>query len=276
MSKAIEQSVKEKLKNISKKEGIPFQIILETLFLERFMVRLATSSYNKNFIFKGGMCLDQYLEMGRETRDIDFLMQKIESNADKVQKIFEEVASLKLNDGLEFKDIKIDILSIEHKKYPGYRIGITGRLGQIKQVISVDIGVGDVVRPKFIEVELLQDKGPIFEASIMLNAYPPEYIFAEKLEAIIHLGESNGRMKDFFDCMQIIREPSISKDEFKEAIEATFSNRKTKISLIPDYADQLSTRWAGFVRKNKILDIDIKEVIFMINKFLREIGIHHE
>ena len=240
------------------------------------MVRLATSSYNKNFIFKGGMCLDQYLEMGRETRDLDFLMQKIESNADKVQKIFEEVVSRKMNDGLEFKDIKIDILSIEHKKYLGYRIGITGRLGQIKQVISVDIGVGDVVRPKFIEVELLQDKGPIFEASIMLNAYPPEYIFAEKLEAIIHLGESNGRMKDFFDCMQIIREPSISKDEFKEAIEATFSNRKTKISLIPDYADQLSTRWAGFVRKNKILDIDIKEVIFMINKFLREIGIHHE
>jgi predicted nucleotidyltransferase component of viral defense system len=74
MSKAIEQSVKEKLKNISKKEGVAFQILLETLFLERFMVRLATSNYNKNFIFKGGMCLDQYLEMGRETRDLDFLM----------------------------------------------------------------------------------------------------------------------------------------------------------------------------------------------------------
>jgi predicted nucleotidyltransferase component of viral defense system len=273
MSKAIEQSVKEKLKNISKKEGVAFQILLETLFLERFMVRLATSNYNKNFIFKGGMCLDQYLEMGRETRDLDFLMHKVESNADNVQKIFEEVASIKMNDGFEFIDIKLDLLSIEHKKYPGYRMGVTGKLGQIKQLITVDVGVGDVVRPKLIEVELLQDKGPIFEMSIKVSAYPPEYIFAEKFEAIIHLGESNGRMKDFYDCMKIIQEASISKEEFKEAIEATFSNRGTKVGLIPNHADQLALRWSGFVRKNKISNVEIGEVIFMINEFLQKIGI---
>ncbi|MFY7994383.1 MAG: nucleotidyl transferase AbiEii/AbiGii toxin family protein [Bacteriovoracaceae bacterium] len=276
MSKAIEQSVKEKLKNIAKKEGVAFQILLETLFLERFMVRLAASNYHKNFIFKGGMCLDQYLEMGRETRDLDFLMYKIESNADKVQKIFEEVASIKMNDGFEFIDIKLDLLSIEHKKYPGYRMGVTGKLGQIKQLITVDVGVGDVVRPKLIEVELLQDQGPIFETSIKVSAYPPEYIFAEKFEAIIHLGESNGRMKDFYDCMQIIQEASISKEEFKEAIEATFSNRGTKVGLIPDHAVKLALRWSGFVRKNKISNVEIGEVILIINEFLQKIGIKDE
>lgn len=276
MSKAIEQSVKEKLKNISKKEGVAFQILLETLFLERFMVRLATSNYNKNFIFKGGMCLDQYLEMGRETRDLDFLIHKIESSADKVQKIFEEIASIKMDDGFEFIHIKLDLLSTEHKKYPGYRVSVTGQLGQIKQLITVDVGAGDVVRPKLIEVELFQDKVPIFETSIKVSAYPPEYIFAEKLEAIIHLGEVNGRMKDFYDCMKIIQEASISKEQFKEAIEETFSNRGTKVGLIPDHAAQLDLRWSGFVRKNKISNVEIGEVILIINEFLKKIGVNDE
>jgi predicted nucleotidyltransferase component of viral defense system len=273
MSKAIEQSIKEKLKNISKKEGVSFQILLETLFLERFMVRLATSKYKENFIFKGGMCLDQYLEMGRETRDLDFLMHKMESNAEKIQKIFEEVSFTKMNDGFEFTGVELDLLSIEHKKYPGYRMSITGKLGQIKQKITVDVGVGDVVRPRLLDVELLHDKGPLFESSISINAYPTEYIFAEKYEAIIHLGESNGRMKDFYDCYQLIQETSISKDNFKDAIQATFTNRGTKLTPIPDIADQLSVRWSGFVRKNKISDLKLSIVILEINNFLKKIGL---
>jgi predicted nucleotidyltransferase component of viral defense system len=68
MSKASEQSIKERLKNISKREGIAFNILLESLFLERFLVRIAVSKYKDHFIFKGGMCLDQYLDLGREDR----------------------------------------------------------------------------------------------------------------------------------------------------------------------------------------------------------------
>ena len=73
--------------------------------------------------------------------------------------------------------------------------------------------------------------------------------------------------------MKIIQEASISKEEFKEAIDATFSNRGTKVGLIPNHADQLSLRWSGFVRKNKISNEEIGEVILMINEFLQKIGI---
>jgi len=52
MSKAIEQGIKEKLKVISKKESLPFNQLLETLFLERFLVRIGKSKYNENLIFK--------------------------------------------------------------------------------------------------------------------------------------------------------------------------------------------------------------------------------
>ncbi len=45
----------------------------------------------------------------------------------------------------------------------------------------------------------MNDKGALFEEGITLSAYPPEYIFSEKLEAIIYLDEANSRMKDFHD-----------------------------------------------------------------------------
>lgn len=273
MSKANEHSVKEKLKNITKKEGIAFNILLETLFLERFMVRLATSRFKDHFIFKGGMCLDQYLDIGRETRDLDFLLHKLESKVENIQNIFEEVATVENGDGFEFDEVTLSTLAIEHKKYPGYRMSINGKLGQIRQKITIDVGVGDVVRPRILEVELMRDKGALFEEVITLNAYPPEYIFAEKLEAIIYLDEVNGRMKDFHDCIQIIRDKSISKDEFKNAILETFSNRNTTLSYIPNHEEKLGMRWNSFIKKNKIEKSDLSQVILEINNFMKSIGL---
>ena len=46
MSKSTEQSIKHKLKDISKNLGIPFNSLLEMLFLERFLVRIQKNQYN--------------------------------------------------------------------------------------------------------------------------------------------------------------------------------------------------------------------------------------
>lgn len=273
MNQAKEQSIKEKLKAISKKEGIPFNQLLETLFLERFLVRISKSKYKENFIFKGGMCLSQFLSIGRETRDLDFLLNDLAANSEKIQSIFNEIAKHDLVDGFHFGKIELSALSIEHKKYPGFRVSIEGKLGQVKQKITVDIGVGDVVRPRVIVVELLQTRKTLFNDNVEMSAYPPEYIFSEKLEAIIHLGEINGRMKDFYDCLGIIREKSISKDNFKEAIQETFLNRATEFSYVPNLEEALGTRWNAFTKKNKIKDLELNEVIKEINSFLKKLGL---
>ena len=55
MSKATEQRIKQKLKNISKESKIPFNSLLDTLFLERFLVRIGKSQYADKLIFKGGI-----------------------------------------------------------------------------------------------------------------------------------------------------------------------------------------------------------------------------
>ena len=52
MSKSTEQSIKHKLKDISKRLNIPFNTLLEMLFLERFLVRVMKSSYADKLILK--------------------------------------------------------------------------------------------------------------------------------------------------------------------------------------------------------------------------------
>ena len=97
------------------------------------------------------------------------------------------------------------MIGVPQKKYLGYRISLKGQLGQIKNKILVDIGLGDIVRPKILEIELMNYKKPLFEKTTRLNSYPAEYIFLEKIEAILYLGENNSRMKDFYDCHCLIK-----------------------------------------------------------------------
>ena len=68
MNKATEQSIKHKLKDISKTLRIPFNSLLETLFLERFLVRIGKSAYADKLIFKGGHVPGSVFESGSENK----------------------------------------------------------------------------------------------------------------------------------------------------------------------------------------------------------------
>lgn len=269
MSKATEQRVKQKLKTISKDSKVPFNSLLDTLFLERFLVRISKSQYADKLIFKGGMCLAQIIKLGRETKDIDFLLTTVKANLQSTKKIMKEIAAIKINDNFVFTHVSVEELSIEHKKYPGYRVSIQGSLGQIKNKITIDIGIGDVVRPKALDVELINSNGPLFEETISLIAYPPEYIFSEKLEAILYLGDINSRMKDFYDCYRMIEVGVLDKKQLKQALEETLKNRQTTLNQIPTPSKAMNTKWQAFIKKNKIDSLDLSTVVLQINNFLK-------
>ena len=268
MSKATEQSVKHKLKDISKTLRIPFNSLLETLFLERFLVRIGKSTYANKLIFKGGMCLAQFLNLGRKTKDIDFLFIQIKSNLETIKKIMEEIASIDAGDDFIFSKVEVSLLPFEHKKHSSYRVSIQGQLGQIKNKVSIDIGAGDIVDFKSLEINLMQTKKPLFEKSIRLNSYTPEYIFSEKLEAILQLGKTNSRMKDFYDCYCLIEENILDKSLLKTAIHKTMKNRNTQLKAIPKPTEQLKIRWESFLKRNKISDLKLSVVISKINEMI--------
>ena len=68
-----EQALKERVKAIAGAENRTFGEVWKRLLLERFLVRLSRSEYADRLIFKGGLLLSHYFDIGRETKDIDVL-----------------------------------------------------------------------------------------------------------------------------------------------------------------------------------------------------------
>ena len=55
MTKNLAASVRQRLLNRAKKEGKPFNQLLQHFALERFLYRLGHSAYKQQFILKGGL-----------------------------------------------------------------------------------------------------------------------------------------------------------------------------------------------------------------------------
>ncbi len=96
-------------------------------------------------------------------------------------------------------------------------------MDSIVHKMSVDIGFGDVVTPypASIDFPLLLPNIP----SVNLQAYSLETVVAEKFHTMIDRDEYNSRMKDFFDCYQLLTKRSLDDSMLYEAIKATFDNR---------------------------------------------------
>lgn len=275
--KAIEQSTKEKVKNIAQKEKRTFNDVWQEVVLERWLARLAVSPYRKNFIFKGAMCLLRYIDLQRETRDLDFLIKDLTASIDDVKKYLTEVSALTLSDGFTFENLDVGPLPHAHMKYPGYQVSIIGKLGNTKTKAFIDIGVGDVVKPTEITMKLLgTDKAPLFEKEIHLWAYPIETIFAEKLETAIARADQNSRMKDYHDLLLLVRGDVVDKKAVKIAIKATFTNRGTdlrKLSIPKDQMENIQRYWGIYLKAadaeiQKSLATDIQTVMDEINHYL--------
>ncbi len=277
--KAIEQSTKEKVKAIAKKQNRTFNDVWQEVVLERWLARLATSPYRKNFIFKGAMCLLRYIDLQRETRDLDFLIKDLTASIDDVRKYLTEVSTITLNDGFTFENLDVGPLPHAHMKYPGYQVSVIGKLGNTRNKIFIDIGVGDSVMPTEITMKLLgTDKTSLFEKEIHLWAYPVESIFAEKLETAVALADQNSRMKDYHDLLLLARSDLVDKKSLKKAIQDTFTNRGTNIQKLSIPKDQISTiqnYWSIYLRAldakvHKKLDVNIQMVMNEINNYLSD------
>ncbi len=63
----------------------------------------------------------------------------------------------------------------------------------------------------------------------MVLAYPREAVVAEKLEAMVVLGDRNSRIKDFFDLYYLAAHFDFDRVTLEESIRRTFERRRTPI-----------------------------------------------
>lgn len=267
------ESTRAKLKIMANNSDKNFMELFKQLTFERFLVRVASSNYRDNLIFKGGLCLKQYVDTNRETKDIDFLIKQLDGKIKTITQVFEEISNINLDDSYQFQDVRSSVLEADNKKYPGVRLKIGVSLGKMKDSLQIDIGIGDIVDEYEMGLNLLEykDEPLLKSAGVSLLAYPPEFIFSEKLQAILELKTLNSRMKDYFDCYTLINENIMDSDKVINAVTKTFQKRETKIELIEDFSEELDEKWKPFRNKIKDGPDNIKLIIDRINNYLKKI-----
>ncbi len=239
MKSAIEQSIKEKIKALAKERETTFAELWRNLILERFLTRLARSSYREKFVLKGGTLLAKYIHLGGETQDLDFFIQKLSNTEQSLRTALQAICDIEANDSFAFEVTKIKILDHSQLAYTGAEITLQTLFGATKTVIRMDLGFGDRVDPIDYPIDLIAiSKGPLFESKIYLHCYPKEFIFAEKLETVVFRGASNTRMKDFHDLYSLVHLGDLDDFLAKKAIQLVFHHRKTPLKKLPIAFDQ--------------------------------------
>ena len=186
MTSALEQSFKKRLQLIAKERNITPAEVWQNVITERFLVRLCRSPYHSHFVLKGGTLLARYVDIGRETKDLDFTIQRLSNEISALQKTFNDIVRVEIEDGFVFMNPVVAPLEHFHMEYPGAHVKIEVRFGKAKFPLFIDLGFGDLVQVREKELLLLSNsKGPLFEPSLTVNCYPMEFVFAEKLETAI-------------------------------------------------------------------------------------------
>jgi len=241
--------------------GVDPNLILARYAVERFLYRLSCSPHADRFVLKGAMLLLFWLgETLRPTRDADLLGFGELSDAS-LQRIFVDVCDVEVEaDAMSYLAETIEVTPIRlEDEYGGRRVALRARLGSARIPVQIDVGIGDAVTPAPIVVDypaLLDLPGP------RLRAYPRETVIAEKLHAIVALGQANSRMKDYFDLRALLRERAYDPKVLERAVAATFERRRTTppaalpAGLTDAFAldTQKRAQWQAFLRRNRLDD----------------------
>lgn len=272
------KSIRTKLLNVAKKENIFYQTILTRYFQERLLYRMSQTRYRNNFYLKGGALMYAYERFAaRPTLDIDFLGNNISNEGTSIIAAFKEICSVPFEeDGVIFDVEHITAQNItEFKDYHGIRLSIPVKMDSIAQVLTMDIGFGDVITPSPVNLDfpILLEHLPC--ANIL--AYSLETVIAEKMHAIIDLADQSSRMKDYYDLHRILKEEKYDPEVLQEAIIRTFENRHTPYDentmfFRKDFGinQQMEARWKAFMHKiTKVTDLSFSEVVGFIQETLR-------
>ncbi len=221
-------SVAARLLNQAKRTGDDYQSLLTSYCIERFLYRLALSDRRDRFVLKGAMLLRLWSDRPyRATRDLDLSRRgdgAFEAIREDIRAI---VTTPSPPDAIDFDGERIRIERIRAEdEYAGTRATLPVRLGNARLALQIDMGLGDAVWPaaqRCVYPTLLDFPAP------ELLAYPREAVVAEKLEAMVVLGDRNSRIKDFFDLHHLATRFEFDRPTVAEAVRRTLERRRTPI-----------------------------------------------
>jgi hypothetical protein len=255
--KNLPASVKARLLALAQRRDESYNLLVVRFGVERLLYRLSQSRHADRFLLKGAMLFVLWDEKApRPTQDVDFLAFG-PTELEDVVAVFREIAATPVPaDGLVFQ---ADSVRAEHIReadaYGGVRVRLLAMLGTGEVPLQVDLGSGDVVTPgpeKSVFPALLDFPAP------HIRSYPIYTVVAEKFEAMVKLGITNSRMKDFHDLWFLSRRFDFDGATLHKAIHATFARRQTTLGgelpypLTDAFAsdETKQNQWTAFLRRN--------------------------
>lgn len=272
------KSIRSKLFNIAKKENVFYQTVLTRYFHERLLYRISQTHFRENFYLKGGALMYAYERfVARPTLDIDFLGNNINNDSSSIAEAFKEICSIAcIEDGVNFDATNITARNItELRDYHGVRLSIPVSMDTIAQVMTMDIGFGDVITPSPVNLDypILLEHLP----NVSILAYSLETVIAEKLHAVVDLADQSSRMKDYYDLFTILNNEQYDENILQEAVIRTFMNRHTSFDAntmffrqeFPEN-QQMQIKWQAYIKKiTKTTNRSFTEVATYIQEILR-------
>ncbi len=267
MSK-LSASVRARLLNLAKAQGVDFNQVLVRFALERILYRLSQSGHADRFFLKGALLFTLWYDMPhRATRDADLLGFGA-SDLESVTRVFREIAAITVDDGIQFDPLSVTVDEIRKETgYGGVRVIIAGELAKARCKTQIDVGFGDVVTPGPVDsvYPVLLDDLP----APRLLTYPIYTVVAEKLHAIALLGMTNSRMKDYLDLSVLLERESLDTDLLAQAIKATFERRGMSmptalpVGLTDEFVQDSSRQalWQAFLKKNELAPEPLSAIV---------------
>ncbi|MFQ5741929.1 MAG: nucleotidyl transferase AbiEii/AbiGii toxin family protein [Acidobacteriota bacterium] len=267
--------VRKGLESLARRRRTELQHVLSEFAIERLLFRLGQSEHRARFVLKGATLFRLWAGAEhRATWDLDLLG----SGANEVQDVIavlRDICAIHDEDGIVF-----DLASMSGEEirrpddYGGVRVRFTAHLGKARIPVQVDIGFGDAVLPPpqvAVFPTLLDHTAP------EVFVYPLQAVVAEKLEALVSLGVTNSRMKDFFDLHALADANNFDLESLVDSVRATFSRRGTPLTgeeplaLTSGFLSERErdVQWRAFVKRSRLeAPVDPRELTDGLRRFL--------
>lgn len=204
----------------------------------------------------------------RTTMDMDTTVQGIRMEEEDIVRVVKAILAVDVGDGIIFEYDRIEPIR-EEDAYNNFRVHLHAKYGKINTPMKIDITTGDAITPAAIQYNfpMLFDDG-----SILVMAYSPETVLAEKYETVIRRNIGTTRARDFYDLYTMYNffKSKIRIDVFRTAVLHT-SQKRGSVEYLKEWKDilkdlreepQMYLLWNNYINENKYVGkLEFPEVL---------------
>jgi hypothetical protein len=247
-AKALRRALEDRLLKISEKEQVDLQRLRRQVAFDRLLARLFHNDPSP-WALKGGYAMELRIKTARATRDLDLTLRSVSGapNDKKKRNGFyqdqlQTEADRDLGDFFVFL-IGEAMMDLDAAPDGGARFPVKVEMEDRSFIkFHLDLGVGDFPMDP---LEKTEGRDWLEFAGIPVGkiwAIPKEQQFAEKLHAYTRpRTQPNSRTRDLIDLVLLIESRSLKSSRVVEALEKTFSKRKSH--ALPDILEPPPLNW---------------------------------